>query len=120
MGASRSTFIAFDEEDAMPLIHVLDRDGVEHDLEIEPGLKIMEGLREVDYGVAAICGGMCSCGSCHIYVDPESLQKLPPAMSDERELLSELSWVRSDSRLACQIDVTTGLEGLRITIAPEE
>ena len=48
-------------------------------------------LRELDYGVAAICGGMCSCATCHIYVDPEWADKLPAPQSDERELLNELS-----------------------------
>lgn len=104
----------------MPLMRVLDRDGVEHEIEVKPGLKIMEALRELDYGVAAICGGVCSCASCHIYVDADWLDKLPPPMSDERELLSELAFGKNDSRLSCQIDFTKALDGLRITIAPEE
>ena len=44
----------------MALLRVVDRDGVEHEVEAKPGLKIMEVLRELDYGVAAICGGMCT------------------------------------------------------------
>ena len=40
---------------------VVDRDGKEHEIEAKTGLKIMEVLRELDYGVAAICGGLCSC-----------------------------------------------------------
>jgi len=69
----------------MALLRVVDRDGVEHEVEAKPGLKVMEVLRELDYGVAAICGGMCSCATCHIYVDPQWLGKLPEPMSDERE-----------------------------------
>ena len=45
---------------------VVDRDGKEHDIEAKPGLKVMEILRELDYGVAAICGGLCSCATCHV------------------------------------------------------
>jgi ferredoxin len=45
----------------MPLLKVVDRDGKEHDVEMKSGLKLMEALRELDYGIAAICGGMCSC-----------------------------------------------------------
>ena len=55
----------------MATLQVIDRDGVSHEVEAKPGLKVMEVLRELDYGVAAICGGMCSCATCHIYVDPE-------------------------------------------------
>ena len=66
----------------MALLRVVDRDGVEHEVDAKPGLKVMETLRELDYGVAAICGGMCSCATCHVYVDPEWVSKLPAAMSD--------------------------------------
>ena len=71
----------------------------------------MEVLRELDYGVAAICGGMCSCATCHIYVDPDWVEKLPPPMSDERDLLSELSHHRENSRLSCQVEITRGALG---------
>jgi ferredoxin, 2Fe-2S len=104
----------------MPLLKVVDRDGVEHSVEATAGLKVMETLRELDYGVAAICGGMCSCATCHVYVDAEWQDKLPPPMSDERELLSELSHARENSRLSCQVEFTPELAGLRVTIAPDE
>jgi ferredoxin, 2Fe-2S len=104
----------------MPLLRVVDRDGVEHEVEARAGLKIMETLRELDYGVAAICGGMCSCATCHVYIDPEWVDRVPAPMSDERELLSELAHTRENSRLSCQIEVTPALAGLRVTIAPDE
>jgi ferredoxin, 2Fe-2S len=104
----------------MALLRVVDRDGVEHEVDAKPGLKVMETLRELDYGVAAICGGMCSCATCHVYVDPEWTSKLPEPMSDERELLTELSHHEQNSRLSCQIEFTDELAGLRIKIAPDE
>jgi 2Fe-2S ferredoxin len=104
----------------MALLRVVDRDGVEHEVDAKPGLKVMETLRELDYGVAAICGGMCSCATCHVYVDAEWASKLPEPMSDERELLTELSHHEQNSRLSCQLEFTNELAGLRITIAPDE
>ncbi len=104
----------------MALLRVVDRDGVEHEVDAKTGLKVMETLRELDYGVAAICGGMCSCATCHVYVDPEWEAKLPAPMSDERELLAELAHHESNSRLSCQIEFIPGLAGLRVTIAPDE
>src|SRR2546430_16391190 len=83
----------------MALMRVVDRDGVEHEVEGKTGLKVMENLRELDYGVAAICGGMCSCATCHVYVDPEWQTRLPAMMSDERGLLSEPGHYPEDSRL---------------------
>jgi 2Fe-2S ferredoxin len=104
----------------MTKLIVVDRDGKEHEVQSKPGLKVMETLRDLDYGVAAICGGMCSCATCHIYVDRNWLGKLPAPMSDERELLSELSHYKDNSRLSCQVEVTAALSGLKVTIAPDE
>ena len=104
----------------MAVLKVVDRDGVEHEVDARTGLKVMETLRELEYGVAAICGGMCSCATCHIYVDPAWAERLPPPQSDERELLQELSHHNEQSRLSCQIEFTPALEGLRVTIAPDE
>jgi len=104
----------------MPLLRVVDRDGIEHEVDAKTGLKVMENLRELDYGVAAICGGMCSCATCHIYVDAEWAGKLPAPMSDERELLTELEHYEARSRLSCQLEFTPELAGLRVTIAPDE
>ena len=74
----------------MALLRVADGDGVEHEVEGVAGLKVMETLRELEYGVAAICGGMCSCATCHVYVDESWAGRLPKPQSDELELLREL------------------------------
>jgi 2Fe-2S ferredoxin len=104
----------------MALLRVIDRDGQEHQVEGKTGYKVMETLRDLEYGVAAICGGMCSCATCHVYVDADWLERLPEPMSDERELLMELSHYQDNSRLSCQIEFTPALDGLRVTIAPDE
>lgn len=104
----------------MALLRVIDRDGVEHEVQGKPGLKIMEILRELDYGTPAICGGMCSCATCHVFIDKEWLAKLPKPQSDERELLTELSHAADTSRLSCQVEFTQALDGIRLTIAPDE
>ena len=99
---------------------VVDRDGKEHGIEGKPGLKVMEILRELDYGVAAICGGLCSCATCHIYVDEAWVSRLPKPQSDELELLKELSdFKEATSRLSCQVDFTEALSGLKVAIAPD-
>lgn len=104
----------------MPLLKVVDRDGKEHDVEAKSGLKVMETLRELDYGIAAICGGMCSCATCHVYVDAAWVDKLPKPMSDETDMLKDLSAYKPNSRLSCQIQLSDALDGLKVAIAPEE
>jgi ferredoxin, 2Fe-2S len=107
-------------ENSMARMSVVDRDGRLHEIEAKPGLKIMEILRELDYGVAAICGGLCSCATCHIFVDENWVGKLPKRQSDEQDLLTELSdYNAATSRLSCQVDFTPELDGIRITIAPD-
>jgi len=104
----------------VPTLKVIDRDGREHHVPARSGVRIMETLRELDFGVAAICGGMCSCATCHVYVNSTLASKIPAPMADERELLQELAYVKDGSRLSCQIDMTDALDGLRVTIAPDE
>ncbi len=104
----------------MAEIVVVDRDGAEHRVEAKEGVSLMETLRELDYGTSAICGGMCSCATCHVYIDAASVGQLPAMQGDEKELLVELSGYRPTSRLSCQVPFEASLAGLRVTIAPDE
>jgi 2Fe-2S ferredoxin len=105
----------------MTRIHVTDREGREHDIEAKDGVVLMEPLRDLADGVEALCGGMCSCSTCHVFVDPGWAGKLSPPKDDEMELLEGSECYRpGESRLACQVRVTPELEGLVVTIAPAE
>ena len=104
----------------MPIVRVIDRDGVEQEVNAPNGAVLMEPLRDMDDGIAAICGGMCSCATCHVYVDEEWVDKLPAPMSDEGDMLGDLISRRENSRLSCQIVVNDALDGLKVQIAPEE
>jgi 2Fe-2S ferredoxin len=104
----------------MPIVRVIDRDGVEQEVNAPSGAVLMEPLRDIDNGIAAICGGMCSCATCHVYVDEEWIGKLPAPMSDEGDMLGDLISRRESSRLSCQIVVNDALDGLKVQIAPEE
>jgi 2Fe-2S ferredoxin len=99
---------------------IVDRDGKEHRVEGKVGVSVMETLRELDYGVAAICGGMCSCATCHVWVDDAWVGRLPAKQGDEQELLQELQGYKPTSRLSCQLQFHEGLSGLRVAIAPDE
>jgi len=101
-------------------IKVTDRFGDLHEVEGETGDRLMEVLREFPWGVEAICGGMCSCGTCHVYVDPEWLTRFDERELDEEELLDFLEYRRDHSRLSCQLELGDEHEGLAVTLAPEE
>ncbi len=105
----------------MATIYVTDREGNKHVLEVETGLSIMEALREIDNGVEALCGGMCSCATCHIYINPKWSAKLSARQDVELELLEDTECFQGgESRLSCQIVMTDELDGMILTVAPEE
>jgi len=97
-----------------------DLEGQEHELQARPDERLMEVLREQDWGVAAICGGMCSCATCHVWVDEEWLDRFPPKDVEEEELLEFLDQFKANSRLSCQLILQPQHNGLRVTLAPEE
>ena len=71
--------------------------------------------------VTASCGGFCSCATCHVYVDPEWVGRLQEMQSDEKELVSMLTtYNEKKSRLSCQVTFTDALDGVKLTVAPEE
>ena len=105
----------------MPSLIIVDRAGNETAVEGATGLSVMEIIR--DNGVdelLALCGGCCSCATCHIYVEPPFAGALPPLGEDENDLLDGTTHRRSSSRLSCQIAFSDGLDGLRVQIAPED
>lgn len=100
---------------------VTDKDGREVEVDARPDWSIMENIRELPRSVEAICGGLCSCSTCHVFIDAEWVARVPPRSYAERALLqSTRSFDAARSRLSCQIKVTDALDGLRLTVAPDE
>lgn len=104
----------------MASIHVKDKAGREVKVEGEVGSPLMYSLRSMPDGVDAVCGGLCSCATCHVYLDPEWTDRVPPPGEDEADLLEELDNARPGSRLSCQVNFTEELDGLSLEIAPED
>ena len=102
-------------------LHVTDQSGAERAVEGKTGLSLMENIRRAGFDdLLALCGGCLSCATCHVYVDPGFTGTLPPISDDEEDLLDSSSHRQPNSRLSCQIPVTEGLDGLRVTIAPAD
>ena len=105
----------------MPKLIVVTREGEEQVLEGEAGLSVMEIIR--DGGIdelLALCGGCCSCATCHVHVDPEFAGLLPAMSDDENDLLDSSDDRNESSRLSCQIQFTPAMDGLKVTIAQED
>jgi 2Fe-2S ferredoxin len=105
----------------MPKLIVTTREGTVQELNGADGLSVMEVIR--DGGVdelLALCGGCCSCATCHVYVDADFVGALPAISEDENDLLDSSDQRNERSRLSCQIPFTSALDGLKVTIAPED
>jgi ferredoxin, 2Fe-2S len=105
----------------VPRLIVTTRAGVETPVFAEAGGSLMEAIRDNGFDeLMALCGGCCSCATCHVYIDPEYLDRLPGPAPDEDDLLDASDHRLRQSRLSCQIRLTDALDGLRVTIAPED
>jgi len=105
----------------MPQLIVTTREGETRELDPSAGLSAMEAIRDAGIDeLMALCGGVCSCATCHVHVDPAFAALLPAMSEDENDLLDSSSHRDARSRLACQIRLNDALSGLRVTIAEED
>jgi ferredoxin, 2Fe-2S len=105
----------------MPKLIVVTREGEEREIEGEVGLSVMEVIRNAGIDeLLALCGGCCSCATCHVHVDPAYADRLPAMGEDEDELLAISDDRDETSRLSCQLPFEPALDGIRIRIAAED
>lgn len=103
----------------MPLtVHLIHPDGTRQSLPAHPGQTLMRVA--TDAGVSAIvadCGGLLTCATCHVYVAPDWVGRLPAVTPDETAMLEmTASPCRPESRLSCQIVLQSALDGLTVSL----
>ncbi|HEY8573289.1 2Fe-2S iron-sulfur cluster-binding protein [Phenylobacterium sp.] len=97
----------------MAKITYIEFDGTEHQVEVKPGLSVMEGAVKNNIpGIDADCGGACACATCHVYVDAAWQAKTGTKSAMEESMLDFAENVEDNSRLSCQIKVSDDLDGL--------
>src|SRR3546814_2301929 len=103
----------------MPKLVVVTREGEEKTVEGESGLSVMEIIRDNGFDeLLALCGGCCSCATCHVHVDPDFVAKLPGVGEDESDLLDSSDHRDEYSRLSRSEEHTSELKSLmRISYA---
>ena len=105
----------------MPKLIVTTRSGETSTVDVGDGLTVMEAIRDNGFDeLLALCGGCCSCATCHVHVDPEFFDKLAQMSEDENDLLDSSGDRDEWSRLGCQIPFTADLDGLKVRIAAED
>ena len=98
----------------MARITYIEHNGTEHVVEVANGLTVMEGARDNNIpGIEADCGGACACSTCHVYVDPAWVDKIPGKDDMEEDMLDFAYEPNPEtSRLTCQIKVDDTMDGL--------
>src|ERR1700712_580326 len=105
----------------MPKIKYIEHSGKEHEVEVPEGWSVMEGaVRNLVPGIDADCGGACACATCHVYVDPKWIATLPPKGEMEESMLDFALAAAPNSRLSCQIRVTSDMDGLILRIPVDQ
>ncbi len=105
----------------MPKLVVVNRAGEEKEIQASAGVSVMEAIRDAGIDeMLALCGGCCSCATCHVHVDPAFVDRIKPMSEDENDLLDSTDHRNETSRLSCQIELTDALDGLKVAIAPED
>ena len=105
----------------MPSLIVTTRNGDTREVSGNAGMSVMQVIRDHGFGdLLALCGGCCSCATCHVFVDADQMAILPPMSADEDDLLDSSDARTAASRLSCQLPFGDELDGLRVTIAPED
>ncbi|HVK99743.1 MAG TPA: 2Fe-2S iron-sulfur cluster-binding protein [Dongiaceae bacterium] len=102
----------------MPNIQVTDLSGKVSTLKAKSGETLMEALRDNGYSdIEAVCGGVCSCSTCHVYLEGSWFDKTGERSEDENQLVTSTDYFKPNSRLSCQVTVNDDMEGMVVTIA---
>lgn len=105
----------------MARITYIEHNGTAHEVDVPNGVTVMEGARDNGIpGIEADCGGACACSTCHVYVDDDWVDRLPPREPMEEDML-DFAWEPDPyrSRLTCQLKVGPELDGLVVRM-PEK
>jgi 2Fe-2S ferredoxin len=101
----------------MAKITYIEHTGKEHVVDAPEGQSVMEtAIKNAVPGIDADCGGACACATCHVYVDPNWCDAVGPASEMEQSMLDFANGVEPNSRLSCQIKVTSALDGLIVRL----
>lgn len=101
----------------MTLVRFLRADGtLDKEVEAEPGQRLLDVAWAAREPLEGACEGVMACSTCHVIVDREDFDKLPPASEEEEDLLDLAAHAARTSRLACQIILTEDLQSLSVRI----
>lgn len=101
----------------MPKILFIEHNGTQHEVEVSEGTTVMQAaVSNMVPGIEGDCGGLCACGTCHVYIPPEWKDKCGEPEELEQAILDFAFDVNESSRLGCQIEITDELDGITVNL----
>jgi len=102
----------------MPIVTYISSSGNSRQIDVPTGMSVMQAaLNHRVEGILGECGGNCMCATCHVYVDPSFLSRIPPAKENEKFMLSiAAEGPETNSRLSCQIKMSEELDGIIVRL----
>ena len=105
----------------MVKITFIEPDETQKHVEAEPGFSLMEAATHNGVqGIAAECGGQCSCATCHVYIEGDFFEKVGAPQDDEEDMLDFSDLRKPNSRLGCQVTLSDDLDGMVIRVVGED
>ena len=103
----------------MTLVRFFREDGsLDKEVEAEPGQRLLDVAWAAREPLEGACEGVMACSTCHVIVDHDDFEKLPPATEEEEDLLDLAAHATRTSRLACQIILTADMKSLDVRVPP--
>jgi 2Fe-2S ferredoxin len=104
----------------MPKLVIVNHAGAETEIDAPLGQTVMEAIRSAGVDeMLALCGGCCSCATCHVVVDEAFADKLPAVSEDEDDLLDSVEDRQPHSRLSCQLPIADAIDGMKVVLADQ-
>jgi ferredoxin len=101
------------------LVRFYKADGtLDKEVEAKPGRRLLDVAWAAKQPLEGACEGVMACSTCHVIVDPEDFEALPPASEEEEDLLDLAAYAARTSRLACQIILTSDMDKLTVRVPP--
>jgi ferredoxin, 2Fe-2S len=99
-------------------VHLIAHNGAATTLNAKIGKSLMEAATAANVaGIAADCGGLMTCATCHVFVDEPFASQLGAPDAEEVAMLAFTAAPRqSNSRLSCQITLSAELDGLTVKL----
>ncbi|TGD73405.1 2Fe-2S iron-sulfur cluster binding domain-containing protein [Mangrovimicrobium sediminis] len=105
----------------MVSITFIEPSGTPRTVEATPGTSLMEAATTNSVaGIIAECGGNCACGTCRVFISGAAKALVAEPGDMEAAMLEFLDDAGADLRLSCQVEVTEAMEGLEVTVSPEQ